>query len=437
MKPEGEVTGRLLPTLIGGFVLLILLLVASVYIGVGAMRSAEAGAARLVEEQRAAMQLIDDVHGEEDSLSSIFYSLAAGRRERLRADMRQRLDAIQAGIHRAVDQASRSPEASIWQRVRAAADAFIAEVGAALDTGGLPSDAFFRTHEQFVDAVAELAKRDLDSSGAKAHAESERAQARVRVSLVLLGVALAVATAAAVFTIYVVNQIFRRLRWQASELAHLSSRSMSDQEAMAQRFSHELHDHFGQSLSAIEANLVAMQNSGAYQASRIEDCLALIKEAVDNVREASQLLRPSILDDFGLDASLRWLAESFSERTGIRVEYRGSFSERLESETETQLFRIAQEALTNVARHSSATEARMELSSDGNTLRLTVADNGKGFVSEKARTGMGLPGMRARARTAHGLLKIESVHGQGVTIRVELPLRRLRYAPKDSHLISR
>src|SRR4029079_1896993 len=101
-------------------------------------------------------------------------------------------------------------------------------------------------------------------------------------------------------------------RWQAAELAALSSRTMSDQEETASRLSREMHDHFGQTLSAIEANLVSMQRASTFHPGRLEDCLGLVKDAVENVREVSHLLRPSILDDFGMNASLRWLADRFS-----------------------------------------------------------------------------------------------------------------------------
>ena len=150
-------------------------------------------------------------------------------------------------------------------------------------------------------------------------AERERLSSRIRYSLILLGIAVLVAILGAVFTVYFVNRMFLRLRWQAAELTDLSSRTMADQEDAASRLSREMHDHLGQTLSAIEANLVAMQNARAFHPGRLEDGLGLVKDAVENVREISQLLRPSILDDFGLNDSLRWLADSFAERTGITM----------------------------------------------------------------------------------------------------------------------
>jgi signal transduction histidine kinase len=436
MSKGPEIGGNFLRRLIGGFALLVLLLGATAYVEIGVVRSTGSEAMQLVEEERAAMRLIDEVQREEDSLSSVFYSLADGRGTADRTQLLERLDSLQAAIHRATDAGTQSTGADIWNQVRRAADAFIIEGRSVLQTGEIPPPAFFRTHEELVTAVANLAAANLEASGAKARKETQRAQRRVRYSLVLLAVAVAVACASAVFTIHTVNKMFKQLRWQAAELAQLSSRSMSDQEANARRFSRELHDHFGQTLNAIEANLVAMQNKGNYDAVRMEDCLALIKDAIDNVREVSQLLRPSILDDFGLDASLRWLAESFAERTGIEVKYHSTFSGRLDDETETQLFRIAQEALTNVSRHANATRVDMRLHDSDARLRLTITDNGRGFLAERTPRGLGLLGMRARARTACATLDIVASPGKGSTIRVELATNAGPNASKDSHLVS-
>ncbi len=147
--------------------------------------------------------------------------------------------------------------------------------------------------------------------------------------------------------------------------------------------------------------------------------------AISNVRELSQLLRPTILDDFGLDASLRWLTEKFTERTGIDVDYSSDFSGRLSDETETHLFRIAQEALTNVARHSRAKRIRIQLHANQSQIRLSIADDGVGLaeLDGLAEGGMGMIGMRARARSAGGELAVSSQTGKGVTVEARVPKR--------------
>ncbi len=155
----------------------------------------------------------------------------------------------------------------------------------------------------------------------------------------------------AVVTVRMVGRLTREMEWQAAELGRVSWHMLEDQEATARRFSHELHDELGQSLTAVKTNLTALEAGGKLDRARLEDCLHLVEEAIGNVRQLSQLLRPTILDDFGLEAGLRWLVEGFAARTGIEATLQSSCSGRLPDETETHLFRIAQEALTNVARH--------------------------------------------------------------------------------------
>jgi signal transduction histidine kinase len=130
--------------------------------------------------------------------------------------------------------------------------------------------------------------------------------------------------------------------------------------------------------------------------------LTLLDETIGNVRELSQLLRPIILDDFGLPAALRWLAERFEERTRIEVETIFSGIDRLPDEVETHLYRITQEALTNIARHAGATSARLELLQTDGRIVLTITDNGTGLPPDRLAgrlesPSLGLVGMRARA----------------------------------------
>jgi two-component system sensor kinase len=235
-------------------------------------------------------------------------------------------------------------------------------------------------------------------------------------SALLIGGCLLVALVSAVVTVRIAAGVFRQMEAQASELSRVSFRMLETQEATARRFSHELHDELGGSLTAIKTNLT---NGGA-----IEDSLKLIDDGIANVRTLSQLLRPTILDDFGLDAGIRWLAERFSERTGIDVDYRSQFEARLADETETHLFRIVQEALTNVARHANASRVTISLRAENGKIRLTVSDNGRGLAQTPNPGGMGVTGMRARARSAGGDCTISSTAGGGVTVDVSAPLER-------------
>jgi signal transduction histidine kinase len=164
---------------------------------------------------------------------------------------------------------------------------------------------------------------------------------------------------------------------------------------------------------------------------RRADCIHLVDGAISNVREISQLLRPVLLDDFGLDAALRWLGEKFSQRTGIDVDYKSGLTSRLADETETHLFRIAQEALTNIARHSGATHVWMEIADNRGAVHFAVRDNGRGLTIPEVRRSpsLGMVGMRARARKAGGELKVATPPGGGLIIDVTVPVV---YAEDDS-----
>jgi signal transduction histidine kinase len=418
---ERDIGEHAVAVLTAGFAFLILLLAGAAYIAVGVIYTEESRTVRLVEEERAAARIIEAVHRNEDSLNSILYGLAADPTAADRQALGHRLDFLERSLRETVAAGFHASHGAHWTRVQRAADAFFISARDALQSSSRPGTPFFEAHEELNKAVAALATAKFEADAAAEQYEIERSRTRIRYVVGMLIVSLVVAIFGAVLTVMVTSAAVRRARWQAAELGRLSSRAMSDFDALARRFSRELHDQFGQTLNAIEANLVALQNSRTYNSGRIEDCLGLVKDGIASIRETSQLLRPSILDDFGLDESLRWLAETFTERTGIQVSYHSDFSGRMATEIETQVFRIAQEALTNVGRHSRATEARLDLRRDGEIVRLNVADNGTGFEPRESESGLGLAGMRARARSAKGILLVDSKQGRGARISLEIP----------------
>jgi len=420
-----------LPVLIAGFTLLVLLLLASGFVALESMRLTESDAARLVTEQQSAVRLVDEIQSEEGNLSSVFYSLATGRYAD-REVLLHRMNDLETAIRKTTDIGMASADATLWNKVRKAADAFIAEGRETVRSHRQPSEEFFQRHQNLLAALADLTNSNFAARKDALSSQSNRASSQIRSVLILLATALGIAIIGAFFTIHSVNGAFRSLSWHATELNHLSSRVMSDQEETARRLANEMHDHLGQMLSAIEANLVAMQYARSYNPGRLEDCLGLLKDAVQSVREVSHLLRPSILDDFGLNASLRWLADRFSERTGVTVRLDAPFHGRLSDEQETQLFRIAQEALTNVSRHAQATQVNMQLVASKGVLRLTIADNGQGMQQKEDHAGLGMIGMRARARTAGGRLDVDSRPGQGVKLTVEIPYEQSNHVSKVS-----
>ncbi|GGI54088.1 PAS domain-containing sensor histidine kinase [Oxalicibacterium solurbis] len=219
-----------------------------------------------------------------------------------------------------------------------------------------------------------------------------------------------------------------------SQLRELSAYLQSVREEERTRISRELHDELGQSLTAIRIGLgvletqYGLQNASAAQAAEWAKNLQQLKHIADSTVESVQRiaadLRPLILDELGLASALDWLLESFSERSGIAfnlvVQPKLPAFDR---DVSTAIFRILQEALTNVIRHSHATAVVVELQEDGNAITLRIADNGCGIDSvESHENSIGLLGMRERAFMLGGRLKIQSRPGSGMRIDVQIPL---------------
>ncbi|MBL8174515.1 MAG: hypothetical protein JNK48_07595 [Bryobacterales bacterium] len=291
--------------------------------------------------------------------------------------------------------------------------------------------------EDFSRMAVEAVRNESARTGSlQAAIERDAAQLRAE-SLYLLGGCLLLAIGGAVLTVRASHQFLHQIQWQAGELNRVSWQMLESQETTARRFSHELHDELGQSLAGVRAILVGMKPENV--TLRRTECIGLLDESIQNVRELSQLLRPVILDDFGLDAGLGWLCERFTSRTRIEVKYRSEVHERFADDLETQFFRISQEALTNVARHSGATNVFVELRIRDGKLHLTVEDNGKGMPAgvEHGQSSLGLVGMRARARQSGGELAVTNGTHGGVKLEVWAPVRKVSEIAehKDTHPI--
>jgi len=241
----------------------------------------------------------------------------------------------------------------------------------------------------------------------------------------VLGLCFLLAAGTAALTVWIIQRAFARLEWQSAELSRVSWHMLDGHEKMARRFSHEMHDELGQSLSGLR-RMLSMVADGNFGAMR-QECIGIVDEVLQNVRKLSQILRPVILDDFGLDSGLRWLCERFTQRTQIPVQYESNWTGRLDSNEETHLFRITQEALTNIARHSEATAASVSLHVKGSTIHLKISDNGHGLkpASGEKSPSLGMVGMRARARQLGGELMIENRKEGGLHIHVEVPVRQV------------
>jgi len=222
------------------------------------------------------------------------------------------------------------------------------------------------------------------------------------------------------------------LEQHAERLRTLATRLAEVEVAERRRLARELHDQVGQNLTALalNLNLIASQASGQAEASlrsRLSDSLALLEETTGRIRDVMADLRPPVLEDYGLAAALRRYGEQFSQRTGTLVCVQGDDPDpRLAAHAESALYRIAQEALTNVAKHAQARQAEITLLYDDRCVRLEVSDDGVGFqdLSPAARDGrhsMGMMSMAERADSVGGSCRIESSPGRGTRVVVEVP----------------
>jgi signal transduction histidine kinase len=385
---------------------------------------------------------------EQHTLNTVFYKLARTPETIDAAQILSQLVESDRAISEIVVQAAGTKEEATWRELQSAASGFSAEVRRLLnqhDAETFASADLLRRHQEVISCTSRLLAAGYAKVSTAQKQIEERSAEFVKESIVLLGSSLILALFCAILTVRMTAGLFRQMEWQTGELSRVSWHLLETQETTARRFSHELHDELGQSLTAVKANLLAMESAGHFDRNRLSDARHLVDEAIRNVREMSQLLRPVILDDFGLDAGLRSLSEGFQQRTGIDVEYESDFNGRLADETETHLFRIAQEALTNIARHSAATRVRIKLHAEGGKLRLSLSDNGKGLESTapSGSGGIGMIGMRARARSTGGELHLHSQKGMGLQIDVWVPLGDERdgnagdrISKNDPHLVS-
>ncbi len=205
------------------------------------------------------------------------------------------------------------------------------------------------------------------------------------------------------------------------------------QEEERKRIARELHDDTAQALYALTRqvdNFVrANTNLPADNVSFLEDLGKQISKVLQDLRRFSQDLRPPMLDDLGLLATLRWLVSESREQCGIKVDLKVVGAERrLSPEAEFTLFRIVQEAVRNIERHSQALKAEVKVEFGEGKTRVSVSDNGKGFklsgsLVDLVRTGkLGLAGMEERVRLLNGSIKIESEPGKGTTVMIEIPI---------------
>ena len=220
----------------------------------------------------------------------------------------------------------------------------------------------------------------------------------------------------------------QQLEQSRQELRRLSAGVVEAREEERRRIARELHDELGQRLSALKMDLSTLGrdlHDHVYD-RRVTAMMDMLDDTVASVRRIAADLRPMMLDDLGLNAAIEWLVRDSAQRMGMEVTVRlGEVDPALDNQASTAVYRMVQEALTNVARHARATDVSIDMRQLGNELVLTVHDNGVGFPlnTRRKENSLGLIGIRERAHLLGGTLDIDNPHGGGGRLTVRLPLQ--------------
>lgn len=228
------------------------------------------------------------------------------------------------------------------------------------------------------------------------------------------------------------RRLFGELAQGERRLRRLSRAVWQIQEDEQRRVARELHDGVGQLLVALKSRLELLARGAAAvegEGVALTECARMAGEALEQTRELSRLLRPTVLDDLGLVPALEWLARTLGERSGLEVELdTAALDGRLDPQLETLIFRVVQEGLTNVFKHSGSGKATVTLGADGASLRLSIRDAGRGFDAERylgdrhEGRALGLRSIQDRVALFAGRVRIESAPGRGTALEVEIPL---------------
>jgi len=400
-------------------------LVILVIVELNSVRGLETTAARLAAERAETLGMLERVRRGQTAVRRVVAIVSAdqtfdsGEAERLIRSNREE-------IAMAADAAGDSSLKAHWKSFQVASDSFTQQALRLLSRSGASAegtDTLFQLQDDSLVAMRRL----VDASHAQMQDELAmvaRQSERLR-ELTLYGIliCLAASVGAANVTVRTLSEAVRQFQERSAELRRVSGLLVERQEMAARRFSHELHDELGQTLAALKADIATLQADAELE-ERKARALGLADDAIRSVRDVSHLLHPTILANLGLRGALESLTETFAERTGIEVEFQSTLAGRLTDESKTHLYRIAQEALTNIAKHSGAAKATVTLGEAEDFAFLEIQDNGKGFSDVSKSSGIGLKGMEARAAFAGGRLETASAAGRGATIRVKVPLEQ-------------
>ena len=272
-------------------------------------------------------------------------------------------------------------------------------------------------------------------------ADASALYGEVRLRFIAIGIAtLLISAAASGFVLFRVARLERELDERRAieaqnrrDLERLSARLVDAQEEERRALARELHDEVGQALTALKMEIgVAIQCGGTSPrlAGALQEAKTIADTTLHGVRDLSQILHPSVLDDFGLPEAVHAYVRSFSKRTGIRTELQVEpLEHRLPAGVELTVYRIIQEALTNVARHSRARTCSVTLTRREDVLHMCIEDDGDGIggdANAPVSRGLGVIGMRERAQSLAGSFAIERPADGGTRVSVTIPVARVR-----------
>jgi signal transduction histidine kinase len=228
-------------------------------------------------------------------------------------------------------------------------------------------------------------------------------------------------------------RLLEESRQMQEQLRQMSHQVLQTQEEERKRISRELHDGISQTLVGINVHLEALSQEATINPRQLKRKIAqtqrMVEKSVAIVHDFARELRPTALDDLGLIITLHSFMKDFMKRTGIHVKFT-TFAglEQLNSARRTVVYRVVQEALTNVARHAQASRVGVSIRKLADTVQIEIADNGKSFVvaealNAKKNKRLGLLGMRERVEMVGGALRIESSPGKGMAIHAQIPIK--------------
>ena len=274
-------------------------------------------------------------------------------------------------------------------------------------------------------AVARLLVQNNEAEGQVAQQVQDIYDRVQRQVYWFLAVTLLAITATSLYLIRSNRRLFRELAMLSDERRDVAQTLIATREATLREISRELHDEFGQVLTAMGSMLGRVSKRVADDSplrSDLREIGEVAQGALDSVRGLSQSLHPSILEELGLESTIEWYLSTFERQSGVDVAYeRDGDPVQVSDQTAIHVYRVLQEALANVARHSGATRASVRLRASGGAIHLEVEDRGHGFSPNGSRRGLGLVAMRERAALLGGTLEVANIPDGGTRVHLTVP----------------